>query len=86
MLGRAARRASTRQWRGLSAALMMRLCSASSKRAKARGLKCGGHIGLWSYGGEVYPEFALRDLEGRPLDRRYQEWGIGLCPEPQGGQ
>ena len=39
-----------------------------------------GHIGLWSYGGEVYPEFAMRDLEGQPLDRRYQEWGIGLCP------
>ena len=47
---------------------------------KSTGIELWGHIGLWSYGGEVYPEFALRDLEGRPLDRRYQEWGIGLCP------
>jgi hypothetical protein len=22
----------------------------------------------------------MEDLEGRPLDRRYQRWGIGLCP------
>ena len=47
---------------------------------KSTGIEVWGHIGLWSYGGEVYPEFALRDLEGRLLDRRYQEWGIGLCP------
>ena len=47
---------------------------------KSTGIEVWGHIGLWSYGGEVYPEFALRDLEGQPLDRRYQEWGIGLCP------
>ena len=47
---------------------------------KSTGIEVWGHIGLWSYGGEVYPEYALRDLEGRPLDRRYQEWGIGLCP------
>ena len=44
------------------------------------GIEVWGHIGLWSYGGEVYPEYALQDLEGRPLDRRYQRWGIGLCP------
>lgn len=47
---------------------------------KTAGIEVWGHIGLWSYGGDVYPEFALRDLEGRPLDRRYQQWGIGLCP------
>lgn len=44
------------------------------------GLEVWGHLGLWSYGGEVYPEYAMQDLEGRPLDRRYQQWGIGLCP------
>ena len=47
---------------------------------KSVGIEVWGHIGLWSYGGDVYPEFALRDLDGRPLDRRYQQWGIGLCP------
>ena len=39
-----------------------------------------GHIGLWSYGGEVFPEYAMRDIEGRLLDLRYKQWGIGLCP------
>ena len=53
---------------------------------KSTGIEVWGHIGLWSYGGEVYPEFALRDLEGRPLDRRYQEWGDWPVSEPQGGQ
>ncbi|NKB67394.1 MAG: hypothetical protein GKR89_10065 [Candidatus Latescibacteria bacterium] len=47
---------------------------------KRIGIEVWGHIGLWSYGGEVYPEFALRDLDGRQLDRRYEAWGIGLCP------
>jgi hypothetical protein len=39
-----------------------------------------GHIGLWSYGGEVFPEFAMRDLWGKPLSDRYKAWGTGLCP------
>jgi hypothetical protein len=44
------------------------------------GIEVWGHLGLYSYGGEVYPEYAMVDLEGKPLDRRYQRWGIGLCP------
>lgn len=44
------------------------------------GIEVWGHIGLWSYGGDVYPEYAMRDIEGKPLDRRYRRWGIGLCP------
>lgn len=48
--------------------------------AQKAGIEVWGHLGLWSYGGEVYPEFALRDVDGRPLDRRYERWGIGLCP------
>ena len=44
------------------------------------GIEIWGHIGLWSYGGEVFPEFAMRDIEGRLLDLRYKQWGIGLCP------
>ena len=31
---------------------------------KSTGIEVWGHIGLWSYGGEVYPEFALSDLGG----------------------
>lgn len=48
--------------------------------AKRAGIEVWGHLGLWSYGGDVYPELALRDLEGQPLDYRYRQWGIGLCP------
>ena len=44
------------------------------------GLEIWGHIGLWSYGGDAYPEYAMQDIEGRPLDPRYKPWGIGLCP------
>ncbi len=44
------------------------------------GIEVWGHIGLWSYGGDVYPEYAMVDVEGRPLDMRYRQWGIGLCP------
>jgi hypothetical protein len=48
--------------------------------ATAAGIEVWGHLGLWSYGGDVYPELALRDVDGAELDRRYQAWGIGLCP------
>lgn len=39
-----------------------------------------GHIGLWSYAGEVFPEFSLRDVWGAPPDMAYRRWGIGFCP------
>ena len=48
--------------------------------AQKTGIEVWGHIGLWSYGGDVYPEYAMRDIEGEPLDMRYKQWGIGLCP------
>lgn len=44
------------------------------------GIEIWGHMGMWSYGGDVFPEYAMVDLEGRPLDMRYKPWGIGLCP------
>ena len=50
---------------------------------KEAGIEVWGHIGLWSYGGDVYPEYAMRDIDGRPLDLRYKQWGIGLCPSNQ---
>ena len=48
--------------------------------ASAAGIEVWGHIGLWSYGGDVYPEHALRTIDGASLDTRYSRWGIGLCP------
>ncbi len=61
---------------GVDDAPLRRVIEASARA----GIEVWGHLGLWSYGGDVYPEHALCDLEGRPLDRRYARWGIGLCP------
>jgi hypothetical protein len=44
------------------------------------GLEVWGHAGLWSYGGEVFPELAVRDLFGRPLPGSSVPWGIPFCP------
>ena len=48
--------------------------------AREAGIEIWGHLGLWCYGGNVFPEYAMEDVEGRPLDMRYLRWGIGLCP------
>ena len=48
--------------------------------ATAAGIEVWGHIGLWSYGGDVFPELALRDVDGNELSQRWKKWGIGLCP------
>ena len=48
--------------------------------ARQAGIEVWGHMGLWSYGGQVFPEYAMVDIEGRPPDMRYSRWGIGLCP------
>jgi hypothetical protein len=48
--------------------------------ARDAGIEIWGHIGLWSYGGEVFPEYAMKDVEGNDLEMRYHKWGIGLCP------
>ncbi|MEW6752737.1 MAG: hypothetical protein AB1505_17410 [Candidatus Latescibacterota bacterium] len=61
---------------GFDDAPLLRLIEACA----SAGIEVWGHLGLWSYGGEVYPEHALCDLDGQPLDRHYQRWGIGLCP------
>jgi hypothetical protein len=44
------------------------------------GIEVWGHIGLWSYGGDVFPEYAMRDVDGAELNPRWKAWGIGLCP------
>ncbi|MBT3346190.1 MAG: hypothetical protein HN712_27615 [Gemmatimonadetes bacterium] len=48
--------------------------------ARAANIEVWGHIGLWSYGGDVYPEHALRTIDGDPLNPEYKRWGVGLCP------
>ena len=48
--------------------------------AHEAGIEVWGHIGLWSYGGDVFPEYAMRDVDGAELDPRWKAWGVGLCP------
>ncbi|MEE2659587.1 MAG: hypothetical protein VX733_13860 [Candidatus Latescibacterota bacterium] len=50
------------------------------EHAARLGLEVWGHLGLWSYGGEIYPEHAMRDFAGRHLSPRFHKWGNGLCP------
>jgi hypothetical protein len=44
------------------------------------GLEVWGHAGLWCYGGEVFPELAVRDLFGRALPATSLAWGTPFCP------
>jgi hypothetical protein len=44
------------------------------------GLEVWGHAGVWSYGAEVFPEFAAVDLWGRPLVPDSLPWGTMFCP------
>ena len=44
------------------------------------GLEVWGHAGAWSYGAEVFPEFAAVDLWGRPLVPGSLPWGTMFCP------
>jgi hypothetical protein len=48
--------------------------------AERAGVEVWGHIGLWSYAGEVFPEFSMRDVWGRQPDAAYHRWGTGFCP------
>lgn len=48
--------------------------------AHKRGLEVWGHLGLWCYGGEVFPELAMRDVNGQPLPPTHYAWGWAFCP------
>lgn len=48
--------------------------------ARDTGIEVWGHLGLWSYGGDVFPEYAMRAVDGAELDPRWKAWGTGLCP------
>jgi hypothetical protein len=48
--------------------------------AETAGIGVWGHIGLWSYAGEVFPEYSMRDVWGCPPDLAQKRWGIGFCP------
>ena len=47
--------------------------------AHEAGIEVWGHIGLWSYGGDVFPEYAMRDVDGAELDPRWKAWGVACA-------
>ena len=49
-------------------------------RAERAGVAVWGHIGLWSYAGELYPEMAIQAAVGNVMDERYRRSGVGFCP------
>ena len=52
----------------------------SIDQCRRLGLEVWGHAGLWRYGGEVFPDMAVRDVFGQPLSESSLPWGIGFCP------
>src|SRR5207302_11371889 len=48
--------------------------------ARRLGLEVWGHIGLWCYGGEVSPEYAMRNAEGGIATGTEHHLGVGFCP------
>lgn len=48
--------------------------------SRGLGLEVWGHIGLWCYGGEVFPELAMRDAEGGIASGDDYHLGVGFCP------
>lgn len=48
--------------------------------AHALGMEVWGHLGLWCYGGEVFPAMALRDVNGQPVPATHYAWGWAFCP------
>ncbi|MBS7609260.1 hypothetical protein KEJ19_01650 [Candidatus Bathyarchaeota archaeon] len=50
------------------------------KACKGAGIDVWGHFGLWSYGGELFPEYALRDVSGHLPRKTFEKWGFGFCP------
>jgi len=44
------------------------------------GVEVWAHLGLWGYGGDIFPELALQDDLGRTLPEEDIPWGIPICP------
>ncbi len=51
--------------------------------AKEAGIEVWGHMGLWSYGAALYPEYALRGPDGEIIPEKEERWGDGFCPSQE---
>lgn len=56
------------------------------EKAHALEMEVWGHAGLWCYGGEVFPELAMRDVDGVPIPNSHYARGCGFCPSRPGLQ
>lgn len=49
-------------------------------RATRLGVDVWAHLGLWGYGGDVFPELGLVDDRGESIPEEYIHWGVPICP------
>ncbi|MCZ7542978.1 MAG: hypothetical protein M5R40_05310 [Anaerolineae bacterium] len=48
--------------------------------AEKLGVEVWAHLGLWGYGGDIFPELALHDDQGNTIAEEYLYWGVPICP------
>jgi hypothetical protein len=44
------------------------------------GVEVWAHLGLWGYGGDIFPDLALQDDRGQTIPQEYAYWGVPICP------
>jgi len=44
------------------------------------GVEVWAHLGLWGYGGDIFPDLALRDVHDNTTADEYAYWGVPICP------
>ena len=50
------------------------------EEADRLGVEVWAHLGLWGYGGDIFPEFALHDDQSNTIPDEYLYWGAPFCP------
>lgn len=56
-----------------------RLCRLIDEAGRL-GVEVWAHLGLWGYGGDIFPELALVDERGKRIPSEQTYWGVPICP------
>ena len=48
--------------------------------ASKLGVEVWAHLGLWGYGGDIFPDLAFRDDHGDIIPDEFICWGVPICP------
>jgi hypothetical protein len=48
--------------------------------AGKQGVEVWAHLGLWGYGGDIFPDLALQDDQSYVIPDEYIYWGVPICP------